>query len=282
MPRRKFTMVVIAVIAAAAGLAWWLRPQPPTASVATNVAIDPRPAATEIPVAPAEARAGVAPARRHAASASVATVNTPNDGPSAATPGRVRDYERGMVERQFNGLYEDLGAALGTSQYETSQLIGMLVDHYIQLREIPGHANRMIALEQVRELRREQREDLVALLGESRLTALDKYEESMGARREVQELSFFLGASTPLTENQRRRLVRAAIDAHVYYQEPQYTGVESMSVLEQERLAKMQQRDVNMQEISRGILSAEQMSALTEYQQNRRNVMEDVLRKQQD
>ena len=276
MPGRKSTFLVSALIFGAAGLAWWLRPYPPEVSATSGAADIARP--------PAPAAIDEVSARKPAASTAPPPTGAATGAAAAPAAKRNPAFERAQTEKTFKQLYEDVGAEVGTSKYETSQLIGMLVDHHMQGNEIPFEWNSIAALERVRELRSEQRADLLAFLGASRLAALDKYEASLGARREVAELTFVLGAAsdTAMTEDQRRRFIRAAIDAHAYYAEPEYTGVESLEVLAQEKLAKMELLDMKMLDVARGILTSAQLATLQDWQQARRDTFEATNRPRRD
>jgi hypothetical protein len=81
----------------------------------------------------------------------------------------------------------------------------------------------------------------------------------------------------PFSDEQRRRLVRAAIDAHAWFDSPLFLGVEPGNAVQQELLAKMEQRDAKILAAARAVLSGEQLSNIENFREGKRKANEGTM-----
>jgi hypothetical protein len=275
----RYTLIGGIVIVLCASLAWWVRPL--TVDVAASVhaqpaSSDPRAAQAEPAAAPA--------AKRHMGAPSGAgpMAAAPADPPSDAweqAPLRIGDRMRQRMEKDYERYYEDLAPALGLGEEANFALIRTLVEQRIQQYELaPVLDDRFATVEQARELREAQREDLRAMLGPQKLAMLDEYQVSIGAREEVLMLSRMAFANQPISEQQRRGFIREAIAAGAYFDEQDFPSVDSSEVVTQQTLAKMAQRDAKMLDVARRVLGEQYVAAIHSFQMTRRESIESTLR----
>lgn len=273
----RYTIIGGVVIVLAAGLAWWWRPEPAqvgaraaiSSPTARTPAVEPRPTLPEAPVAPS----GDAPSE-------AATIEMTSDALREATRQglRIGDRMRARMERDYEIYYEDLGPTLGLTDEENFAIVRTLVEQQIQRYELPPVMDDQIAtVEQARELRDAQREDLRALLGPKRLSTFDDYQVSIGAREEVLALTRSAFPNQPISDEQRRRLIREAISAGAYFDEPERPTLDPWHVVQQQTLVKMEQRDAKMIAIARRVLGEAYVAPIQSYQTTRRAAVESTL-----
>ena len=177
-------------------------------------------------------------------------------------------------------IYEDIAAAAGLSSDEAESLIALLVNQQIAIATSNVDPTKSVAsAEAYRQLLARNRAEIVAQVGTARAAAVDEYQKSINARFEVEELRRQLdSAGLPITDEQRRALIKTAIEKRAYILMPEFSGAESETAMGQELLARIQQRDQALLQIARSILKDSQVRRYDQYLQERSAAMENSLR----
>jgi len=174
---------------------------------------------------------------------------------------------------QIPKLYEDAGSELGLSAETHLELIDLLIDREVQWRwpECPVDADdRKCARLRRAEDRRYERE-LRALLGRKGVAALERYEDSMEPRYEVEEMRWTLASSKlPISEVQRRTMVLSVLRSGVLEPRRRYSRNEGADAVRQHVQARVELNDRRLLEVARGILTPEQMDAYSKHLNERR------------
>jgi hypothetical protein len=242
-----------------------------------------------------DAVAEIVPAKTIAAESStngLPRMHQPGPGPDAApatAPPAVGTFEPAndpdgdaKLLAHFQALvpriYEDARAELGLDESQTEILFALLVDQQMRrvaqpLIESPGGAEAYNAL-----LAQFERE-LEDQLGGDRARKFANYRRTENARYEVEDLRRDLESiSLPLSETQRKAMIRAAIERGAYVVQPTVTGNELDQAVLQEAYARFEQRDQKLLSIAHGILGPEQVAIVERVVTNRQRTYEEMLR----
>ena len=272
MPTRNRKLIIGAAIAVAAAGSWWQWPAPPAVLPNSDAGTSSSKLLPATPEPEALANAGRTGSAQ--VSAPPAAPSPPIPSTTHAAPShQVDEHLRRQVAEDMSRVYEDVGSALGLNDDEASRLISTLIAHRIGLLETPYEPDPVARKEGSTELQREQREELLGLLGPDRMAKLDTYDKSIGPRIAVQELTRAY-ADPPISEEQRHRLVLAAIHAGAGVDEQRYNESESPDALDQEYLAKLEQRDAKMLVAARTVLSEQQVLNIEAYMEAMRSSLQ--------
>jgi hypothetical protein len=177
-------------------------------------------------------------------------------------------------------VYEDVASAAGLSDVEKESLIDLLVEQHIEFFGL--NADPVTSLEgadEHRQMLARHRAEIARLVGSGRAGSVMDYQRSIDARLQVEELRRELElAEMPLTDVQRRGLIKAAIEQGAYVQTPEFSGADSIEAMAQELTARVQQRDQKMLQIARSVLETAQMLRYEEMLRQRDDAMEGSLR----
>jgi hypothetical protein len=184
--------------------------------------------------------------------------STPSSPGNAAQSAEQREHFRTESEALVRLLFEDVGEDLGLDAAATESLIALLIDQRIRYAE-SGFGDSVAGVSARRELSAQHHREIEAQIGAARAALFASYEHSIHARLEVQELRRMLEReSLPLTEIQRKALIRGAIERGAYINGPVYTGAESELALLQEMQAQAELSNQRFTEVARGLLHPNQ------------------------
>jgi hypothetical protein len=162
------------------------------------------------------------------------------------------------VESRF--LYEDVGRDLGLDDLEAATLKELLVDQNMRWAEsAPG--NSVEEAPALAEFRAQHQREIEMLIGAERAGKLAEYRKSLQVRYEVEQLRRMLeNSDVPLTEVQRREMVRLGIEQQAYAGPTVMTGAESDLAINQETQARNELAHQRLANVARGVLTAEQFA----------------------
>jgi hypothetical protein len=210
--------------------------------------------------------------------ASVASADSPVDGikTTADQEKKLRELVLGITRR----IYEDIATAAGLSDGEAESLTSLLVEQQLEIFKSDIDPTSSVAgAEEYRALLSRHRAAIAALVGTPRATAVANYQKSLDARFQVEELRRQLeSVGMPLTEEQRRGVIKAAIENGAYIPMPEFSGGESIGAMSQELLARGQQRDQALLQAARAWLKPSQLHWYDDYLQQRNAAMENSIR----
>lgn len=198
--------------------------------------------------------------------------------PMALRPDRSPAMQKMMkVQMRANSkrMYADFAEQLGLAKEQANALYDLLTEQQMASFE-PHDFDPNEARSHFDELRREQQRQLADLLGPSGAEALQKYQESMPARSEVEMIARQLeGVDAGLSDDQRKRLVSALTEERGRVAQPDYSQFGSDNEAFTKALNEWQD-DYNERTASRArsILETDQLSAYNEYQQWQKEMRE--------
>ncbi len=178
-------------------------------------------------------------------------------------------------------IYEDVASVAGLSSAEKESLMELIFNQQTELYDSPAvdPMSSLSEAEAYNEMLARHRAELAELVGSSRAEAVVDYQKSIDARFQVEDLRRQLqSAGMPITEDQRRGLIKAAIERGAYVPMPEFTGASSEEAMAQELLARVQQRDQRLLQLARSVLRTSQVIWYEELLQQRHNTMEESLR----
>jgi hypothetical protein len=264
-----------AVLLVAAG--WFVRPQAEHPTEYPTDLESPRVAAGT-PVPPAAA-----------ASAPTDSASASRHEPPGESPSTVGTFESvhdpngdarllAHVEKQVSRIYEDVRTELGLDADQNELLFALLVDHEMRrlALEIPDSPE---SLEAYEALESQFERELADQLGPERAGRFAKYRYSENARYEVEDVRRLLDrASAPLTETQRKTMIRLAIERGAYVP-PAKPGADAFgSAVLQEAYARFEQRDQKLMNVARRILDPGQIALLERAYQERQRAYDEMVR----
>jgi hypothetical protein len=176
------------------------------------------------------------------------------------SPEEIEKIREG-VAGPYRRIYQDLAVEGRMTQAEADRIVEAVVDHFMLLSstDFGEKADPVAAAALFHELNRDFHSQVAAEFGQPRDDALRKYQDSINARFEVDEMRHVLeAASLPLSDTQRSRMIKAAIDAGAYIPMPYWTGAESSLALGQEMFERVKQRDQKILSLARGVLTLDQ------------------------
>ena len=172
-------------------------------------------------------------------------------------------------------MYGDFAEQMGLSKEEANRLYDLLTEQQMvnfgEARRMDPNDARTFFEDQ----RRKHQAELTELLGAGKAESLQKYQESLPARSEVDMIARQLEASdNSLSEDQRKRLVAALTEERTRIPQPDYALFGDNELYS--KALNDWQNDYNERtaERARGILNSEQDTAYNEYQQWQKEMRE--------
>lgn len=176
-------------------------------------------------------------------------------------------------------IYEDVASVAQLSKEEAASLIDLLYEQQTENFESNVEPSTLEGAAAHRDMLARHRAEISALLGSTKAEAVMDYQRSMDARFQVEDLKRQLElAGMPITEEQRKGLIKAAIERGAYVPMPEFTGADSKEAMEQELLARVQLRDQKMLQVARSLLRTSQAIRYEEISQQRHDAMESARR----
>lgn len=178
-------------------------------------------------------------------------------------------------------IYEDVASVAGLSNPEKESLMELLFEQQTELygSNVVDPVSSLDEAEAHNQMLARHRAEVAALVGTSKASAVIDYQKSIDARFQVEDLRRQLeSAGMPISEEQRRGLIRAAIERGAYVPRPEFTGASSEEAMAQELFARVQQRDQKMLQLARSLLRTSQVIWYEELLQQRHNALEESLR----
>lgn len=175
---------------------------------------------------------------------------------------------RAQIRAHHKQLYADVGALLGLSKDEASQLINLLTDQQLAVMKTwEGTTNPQEQLRQMDEKKRQDQAQIAELIGADKAEKLEEFQRSMPARQELDMLARQLdGADTPLNEDQQKRLL--AVLTEERKRTPSPTMADGTSVEDFSKAYMKWQADYEESVASqvRSVLNSDQLATFDEYQ----------------
>lgn len=255
----------VAILAGAlllAAIAWFVS-RPARLDTAATAASLPNDVAVDAPATETAASRSA-----DAESESLVHANGGPGAPTAFTSVQLVDDPEGdaKIKAHFEALlpriYEDVPVELGLDAAGMEALLSLLVEQRLRefAQEFPDTPERMEAYQA---LEAQFETELIEQLGAVRARALANYRRTENARYEVDDLRRHLEeVSLPLSEVQRKTLIRNAIERGAYLPPSKLTSDALSIASQQATYARFEQRDQRLLAIARGVLNPEQAAAV--------------------
>jgi hypothetical protein len=177
-------------------------------------------------------------------------------------------------------IYEDVRAELGLNEPQNELLFALLVDQ--KMRELaqppPQSADTAQAYD---ELQAQFEREIEDQLGAERARSFANYRRTEDARYQVEHLRRDLEtASLPLSEAQRKAMIRTAIERGAYAVAPKSSAHYFDMAAHQEAYARFEQRDQRLLQVARGLLDPAQAAIVERVVTNRQRSYDEMLRNQ--
>lgn len=187
--------------------------------------------------------------------------------PNEPSPAMLK-MMRAQLRSNHKRMYRDLVAQLGLSEEDANKFYDLLTDqqaaNFGQVRNLEPDEARA-KLEQSRKQSQRSIEDL---LGADKLATYKEYQETMGVRAEVDTIARQLEAMEhSLSAEQRKKLVAAMIEEQRRVPQPDYSSYGDAELYHKALGDWQAQYNERAADRARSILSGEQFSSYTEYQQ---------------
>jgi len=193
--------------------------------------------------------------------------------PSPEHSAAMQKMMRTQLRVNNRRMYADVGSALGLGKDETNKLIDLLTDqqvsHFGQREFKDEEEMRRYSEEQGRK----EEAELVDLLGDQKAASLQEYQKSLPARQEADMIARQLeGNESPLTDDQRKRLVKTIIEERERVPEPVFVDGKDPDEFRKIQLAWEDDYNERLTSQARTILNTEQASTFTEFQQAQKDM----------
>jgi len=264
--RSVIAFVAVAIIAAAGWYYWPSRAVPENDLETAAGAADHAPVAENSTREAAAARAVQAPPHSPGESAAPSAIPA-MQAKQALTP-ENRENLRIQTAIEFQFLYEDLGEALGLDKTDAENLVSLLIEQRLEYADAaPGYS---VAESSARaEFQAQQQREIEAQIGVERARKLAEYQRSLQVRYEVENVRKMLWAqSLPLSDSQRKDLIRRGIAQGAYAAPTVFTGAESEIAMTQEQIARNEIAQQRLLNAARDVLTAEQFARMEEHARN--------------
>jgi Txe/YoeB family toxin of Txe-Axe toxin-antitoxin module len=183
-------------------------------------------------------------------------------------PEGMRKMMRANMRAQNKRLYFDLQSKLGLTADQTSELLDLLTDQQTMGFKGPRNSDPEQARDYWEAEQAKRKAAITDLLGAAKATQFEEYQKSMPSRSELMMLSQQLeGAETPLTDQQRSRMLDAMVEERERIPVPTYvdgTPQDEMAKTYDDWQVDYEKRVADQ---ARSILTAEQLNTYNEYQQ---------------
>jgi DNA-binding transcriptional MerR regulator len=196
---------------------------------------------------------------------------------SPATARMARNQERAHMRR----MYQDFAHELGLSVDETNKLYDLLTEQQRGFSVNEGEDPKAAMEKWQATFRQKEAQvsaQIAALIGDANLATLKDYQATMGARSEVDairnQLTF---AELPMTDAQRKRLIKATLEDQQAYPHPNYSA--SMSQAELQQMSFSWQREHTERVLARvkQVLTEEQYQVYEDSQRSQIEMQEQAM-----
>jgi hypothetical protein len=229
------------------------------------------PTGVEMHAAPGpSAAAGSAPltTTSHADTTSLVEAIEQSTAARPHTPAMQR-VQRIQSRANAKRVYADFAAEYGLSSEDAGRLYELMAEHEMEYPNGPPTTDPASFEAAWREHDRKFREKANALLGPDGADRLNRYQGTFGARDQVAQLEDQLATlDMPLSEEQRRRLTRAAIHDGEQFPLPAFSPGQDPEQLSQQYLAWERDRKERLAATARTILNAGQMRHFDDLRQS--------------
>ena len=217
--------------------------------------------------------AGPAPggASMTAAHADTASPMQADQQSTAARPNTpaIQRVQRTQSRANAKRMYADFAAEYGLSADDAARLYELMAEHELGYPAEPSNADPASFEAVWREHDRKFREKANALLGPDGADRLNRYQGSFGAREQISQLGDQLAAlDIPLSEEQRRRLTRAAIQDGEQFPMTAFSSGQDPEQLSQQYLTWERDSKERLAATARTILNAQQMGHFDDLRQS--------------
>ena len=193
--------------------------------------------------------------------------NVTHNGPPPPMPEAMIKMMRANVRAQNKRMYFDLQSKLGLTDDQTSDLLDLLTEQHTAGFKGPRTQDPDAAREYWEGEQAKRKAAIEDLLGPAKAAQFADYQKTMPARSELMMISQQLeGVDTPLTDNQRSRMLDALVEERDRIPMPGYvegTPQEDMMKAYNEWQSDYEKR---VADAARSILTAEQLNTYNEYQ----------------
>lgn len=163
--------------------------------------------------------------------------------------------------------YADIGARLGLSKDDANKLIVLLTEQ--QLQGVSASNEALSVEDTLRLLQEKQVKDkaqIAELLGADKAEAFEEYQQSVPARQELDMLARqFDGADTPLSDDQKKRLLEVLAEERKRVPAPTMADATSLEEYSHDYIAWQGNYDEIVASHVRTILNSEQLATYNEY-----------------
>jgi len=166
-------------------------------------------------------------------------------------------------------MYADFAAEYGLSAEDSASLFELMVEHEMGFPAESSNADPASFEAVWREHDRKFREKANALLGPDGADRLNRYQGTFGAREQISQLEDQLATlDIPLSEEQRRRLTRAAIQDGEQFPMPAFSSGQDPEQLSLQYQAWERDRKERLAATARTVLNAQQMGHFDDLRQS--------------
>jgi hypothetical protein len=181
---------------------------------------------------------------------------------------------RTQMRANHKRMYADFVKQIGLSADDANTFYDLLTEQW----PVPGTFGDLDPEQQrlkFEEHRRQSEAKLDDLLGAQNRQAYDEYQETLGARSELEMISRQLeGAEIPLSADQRKRLVSAMVEEQRRVPQPDYANYGDAALYQKAMADWQAEYGERTAQRARGILSSEQSEAFDQYQQWQKEMRE--------
>jgi hypothetical protein len=176
-------------------------------------------------------------------------------------------------------LYSDVGAEIGLSKDETGKLIDLLTEQQVTDNAAGcDWMNQDDCRLRLEERRRQDKAEIVDLIGGAKADALEEYQQSMPARQEVDTIATQLeGADAPLSDEQRRRMVAVVKEERNRIPAPEMSDQSASGDMGKAFADWQSGYEERVASQARDILTPEQLVAYTGYLQWQKEARDEML-----
>jgi hypothetical protein len=202
-------------------------------------------------------------------------------GPVWQGPQRTPAFLNTMRNQARAGLkrtYADIGKRLGLSNEQADKLLDLLAEQ--QSRDFERTSTESTegdTWRALQELREKNQSEIADLIGTDKVQALQKYQEAMPARMELEMIAGQLeGAHAALSEVQSNRMLDMMVDERARVPQPQFDPASDAEDMQKKYLAWEADYNDRVATQAHSILNSEQVAAYDEYQQFQKEMRQQV------
>ena len=171
---------------------------------------------------------------------------------------------RNRMRQSLARTYEDIGAAVGLSDEQSTKLLDLLAEQATPWAFEPS---------KMQERAQKQQADLAALIGPEKMPQFAEYQKTLPARHDLLNLQEqFTAAEVPLSEEQRRQVLGNLVEDQKRNDRPTLVPGTPPEEARAQLFAWEDERDERMRESVQGVLTAEQMAVFRDHQEYQREM----------